>query len=399
MYSKKFIFFSFFMAIIAIASAFLFHYRSTSQELYEATKKFNSYTLEGISSIITSDAKKGELIPFFLHQKSAIVFGGTSGIGEAMAIKLSEAGVKNVTIVGRNKKEGERIAREMNRVATVENPNHQFIPADLMLLETAHDLVNKNEQLRNNHQHSLQYVVYCQTKATLQGLTPTPAENIDEKLALNFYSRMYLTKLLVPWMKRSREATKKQFRDIQQLIQPRFFSVLAAGMHDPYPHWKSDTRLSKEHYSSKFAADAGTFYTDLVFDKFAELYGPEIGFVHACPGFVQTQWGTDMPSVIRYAIRGLQFIGGRPANECAEFMFRGLIEHKDTFQQRVQRTGNNRKDEDDNNKNKNKHEVILVDQYGRNDQAKKTALHVDAAIEHVWKDTLNVFEEVEKTFS
>jgi len=26
-------------------------------------------------------------------------------------------------------------------------------------------------------------------------------------------------------------------------------------------------------------------------------------------------------------------------------------------------------------------------------------LHVDAAIEHVWKDTLNVLEEVEKTFS
>lgn len=46
--------------------------------------------------------------------KSAVVIGGTSGIGQAIAIRLAEAGV-SVTVVGRNPTRGNQTVAEMTQ--------------------------------------------------------------------------------------------------------------------------------------------------------------------------------------------------------------------------------------------------------------------------------------------
>ena len=47
----------------------------------------------------------------------------------------------------------------------------------------------------------------------------------------------------------------------------------------------------------------------------------QLAFVHAAPGFVNTNWGTEMPWYIRGPVRALQVLGKSPA-DCAEAMTR-----------------------------------------------------------------------------
>eukprot|EP00501_MAST-03F_sp_TOSAG23-6_P000725 GSMAST32.ASY1.ANO1.753.1 assembled CDS len=59
-------------------------------------------------------------------------------------------------------------------------------------------------------------------------------------------------------------------------------SVLSAGVHSPYKHWKEDTELSK-HYSIKNAADAAGFYNDIIFDSLhLDEANSDITFIHVC---------------------------------------------------------------------------------------------------------------------
>ena len=82
---------------------------------------------------------------------------------------------------------------------------------------------------------------------------------------------------------------------------PVVLSVLSGGVHGPYKEYKTDPEL-KNNYSIKNAADFAGFYNDLVLDRMAEK-NPSINFVHASPGFVASNWGTEMPAYLRYPIR------------------------------------------------------------------------------------------------
>jgi hypothetical protein len=72
---------------------------------------------------------------------------------------------------------------------------------------------------------------------------------------------------------------------------------LSAGVHSPYKGYEEDIELKKK-YSIKNAADAGGFYNDIGLDSLS-LEHPNVGFIHACPGFVNTRWGTEFPAVVR----------------------------------------------------------------------------------------------------
>ena len=153
--------------------------------------------------------------------------------------------------------------------------------------------------------------------ATIQGFAPTEEEGLDEKMALHVYSRALFNRGLQPLMAKSED--------------PRSLSVLSAGMHSPFAGYRTDPELSLGSYGLKNAADAGGFYNDIMADKFSEAY-PETTFLHARPGLVSTRWGTEMPAVIRWAVRALQ-VFMRSKEDCAEYMVSGLTnpEHKGGF--------------------------------------------------------------------
>ena len=99
-----------------------------------------------------------------LYGKQAIVVGGTSGIGNGIAMRLAQANA-NVAIVGRNKAAGLKIVEEMkkaslsipdvaNRNPADQPPKFTFIESDVSLIgqvkktsEFIKDLVPKVDYL------------------------------------------------------------------------------------------------------------------------------------------------------------------------------------------------------------------------------------------------------------
>jgi hypothetical protein len=142
--------------------------------------------------------------------------------------------------------------------------------------------------------------------ATLQGYTPTK-DGIDQKLQLHYFSRVYLSLLLCPRMKPG----------------GRVLTVLSAGVHGPYKHYATDFDL-KEKYSISNAADAAGYYTDAGFESLAIKF-PHLTFAHAAPGFVATNWGTEMPTFLRAGvIRPIQKLFGKSSQQCGEILTESL---------------------------------------------------------------------------
>ena len=69
--------------------------------------------------------------------------------------------------------------------------------------------------------------------------------------------------------------------------------------------------------------DAAGFYNDIGAEMLSTESPGKISFVHAAPGFIKTSWGTEMPTVIRWMVRGLQHLG-RSKEDCGEYMFKAI---------------------------------------------------------------------------
>jgi len=233
--------------------------------------------------------------------KAAIVSGGTAGIGRATAVALARMGA-SVVIIGRNKEHGNEVVEAMKAASPcADSCKYGFVPADLSrLAETdraAQEAVNALQTTR------LDYLVMCQSIASL-AKRPT-GEDLDEKLALNFYSRVRLVISLLPLM----EATAELGSDV------RVMSILSGGVHAAYSSFKEDVGLV-DNYSLKNAADLAGFYTDLSWDVLSRDH-PSVVFVHIAPGFVASNWGSELPDWLRLIVRGLQATLAKSSEECA----------------------------------------------------------------------------------
>jgi hypothetical protein len=193
--------------------------------------------------------------------KRAVVVGGTSGIGQGIALRLAQANMK-VTILGRDAVRGAQIVQQM-RDAGGSEP--EFMSCDCFSLENvrkcSRDILAKND--------SLSMLVLTQGMATIQGFTPT-AEGLDQKLTLHYFSRVAFIQSLLPALRNSADA--------------RVLSVLSAGVHGAYEGYSSDFTL-EDTYSIKNAADAAGLYNDVALDALSRE-NPSISFQHAAPGFV-----------------------------------------------------------------------------------------------------------------
>lgn len=219
----------------------------------------------------------------------ALVVGGTSGIGQGVAQYLGAHNC-HVTIVGRSKEHGDAIANHMREVSGNPNLEFKFLYCDAMKLN---NIKNFTEEYKKNNE-KLDILVLSQGIATVAGLTET-SEGIEQKLAIHYYGRFAFVHHLLPLLRKS--------------TQPRVLSVLSGGVHSAYSQYATDPDL-KKNFSIKNAADAAGFYNDLAMDSFSRASeNSNVAFIHSAPGFVNSNWGNEMPWYLKSLIRLIQPLG------------------------------------------------------------------------------------------
>lgn len=129
--------------------------------------------------------------------------------------------------------------------------------------------------------------------ATFQGFTPT-SEGIDQKLALHYFSRVAFIDRLMPLLEASDDA--------------RVMTVLSPGAHSSYKNYADDFELSNGNYSPSNAASAACMYNDIAVDMLAREH-KNVTFFHTAPGFVNTNWGTELNPFVRGLVRLIQPLG------------------------------------------------------------------------------------------
>jgi len=237
--------------------------------------------------------------------RRAVVVGATNGIGKACANRLAGAGF-NVIAVGRDKPgRAEAVISELNENSSPDaSPSHEFRPCDACSLEAVKECA---EGIVRDHQQ-IDALVTTQGMTTVQSFTPTVDGN-DEKTTLHYWSRMAFADRLLPSL---RNSTMPGGSCVM--------SILSGGVHNPYMNFKTDPLLTQS-YSVQNAADAAGYYNDLFLDSMARREGNhKIQFIHAAPGFVNTNWGTELPWFMRYMVRCMQSVFAKDAAKCAELM-------------------------------------------------------------------------------
>jgi len=234
--------------------------------------------------------------------QTAVVVGGTSGIGEAIARRMARAGA-SVVLVGRNEAKANEIIRGFEG-----NPEakHAFVQCDCLLLESVYDCV-KNRLKALVGTSGIHSLILSQGITSISGRNETK-EGLDQKMALHYFSRVAFIESLIPELEQA---------------EGRVLSVFSAGVHSAFAGYREDPNLERS-FSLKNAADSCGFYNDLALDQLSREH-PQLTFIHSAPGFVKTNWGSDLPWVLRGLVRTMQLFAKSP-DDCAEFMCAPLLD-------------------------------------------------------------------------
>lgn len=123
------------------------------------------------------------------EHRTALVTGGTDGIGKALAVELVRAGV-SVLIVGRDAHKGERVERELAGLRP--HARVQFLQADVSVVENAVALAGQVQRLAPR----LHYLVH--SAGIVRGTYELTRDGIESNFAVNYVARFVLTTELLP---------------------------------------------------------------------------------------------------------------------------------------------------------------------------------------------------------
>lgn len=125
-------------------------------------------------------------------RRTALVTGGTDGIGKEVARGIARAGHR-VVLVGRDTKKGFRAVQEIYQ--STGNPNVEFLAADLSLMSEANRLA---DEVASRCQ-GLNYLVHC--AGVVRDYRELTEEGVESNFAINYLSRFVITQRLLPLMK------------------------------------------------------------------------------------------------------------------------------------------------------------------------------------------------------
>jgi NAD(P)-dependent dehydrogenase (short-subunit alcohol dehydrogenase family) len=122
-------------------------------------------------------------------RRTALVTGGTGGIGRAVAMKLAEGGDR-IIFVGRNEARGTAVLEAFREIRPA--ADHVFLPADLSLLSATARVADSVATLTDR----LDAVVFC--AGILSAVAEWTGEGLERNLVLNYLTRYLLARRLLP---------------------------------------------------------------------------------------------------------------------------------------------------------------------------------------------------------
>ena len=232
----------------------------------------------------------------------ALVVGGTSGIGYAMACRVAaaaatEANPPSVIIAGRTKPEN------------LPHPNMEFRRLDATSMREIKQYTDELKSAAPGQQ--LDMLIMTQGIFTVAGRTETP-EGIDGKMALHYYGRQLFIRELLPAL---REDAK-------------VITVLDAKLGSPDKLLWEDLDLKNNFSLGRAASHCITLNDAMVQYHAAQQRQLGVGrrhFVHAFPGGVNTPGITrEMPWYLRPLVRLVVPFTVTP-DTCAKYLLDGAV--------------------------------------------------------------------------
>jgi NAD(P)-dependent dehydrogenase (short-subunit alcohol dehydrogenase family) len=129
---------------------------------------------------------------FLPEHKTALVTGGSDGIGKEIALGLARKGIQ-VLIVGRDRMKGHAAAAELQRSA--DHLHINFFSADL----GSPDGIERLTAFVAERWSSLHYLVHC--AGIVRGRRELTADGVESNFAVNYLSRFRLTLALLPLLR------------------------------------------------------------------------------------------------------------------------------------------------------------------------------------------------------
>lgn len=157
---------------------------------------------EPINAQLPSGVNQGTAIEHYrpagkLQGKSALITGGDSGIGRAVAILFAKEGA--TVAINYIPEREEKDAQETRRLVEESGGTCHLIPQDIVGVKNCNEIAEKALKLLDGHIEVL--VNNAGYQMECEKLEDLPAEQIEYTFQVNILSMIYLTKAVLPHMK------------------------------------------------------------------------------------------------------------------------------------------------------------------------------------------------------
>lgn len=237
-----------------------------------------------------------------LRGKSALVVGGTDGIGRGTAIAMARAGV-SVVVVGHSVTKAQSVLANMSAVARF--PDEQKFKAYSVDLFTVKGCLSFTDQLKGNKTR-FDYVILT-VGMWPDWKDPRTSDGLDKVIALDVLARFLVTREVLPLLNPGARVMSALASTWKRIFWRDLTSIDSNKIKD------IATGKLEKHSLPEALATASTLGDTWM--QLMSRHHPEVGFVGTFPGIVVTDLldhGTFPKWLIPFADRALKSAGMEP---------------------------------------------------------------------------------------